>query len=265
MSADGSQPPQTALVGYKSPPAEHRFQKGKSGNPKGRPPKEREPKPERSKGQLQLDDVVMIEALRPIQVRENDQVIEMPMIQAVMRSLGVQAVKGHHRSQLAIASMVRDIQSTVQEAKMSAVLAAWEYKKHWREVFESHDRRGIPRPEPIPHPDDIVINEREMTLLFNGPSTHDEKAKWDHVAEQQKSFEADREECAKALKRPGKHREYYQKEYDEADMLARLLKAMYPDEQTRRRPGFDIHDWRERQPAMKEARERVRKRGKSAR
>jgi hypothetical protein len=52
-----------------------------------------------------LADLIMQEAYRPIQIRENGKLEELPMIQAVLRSLGVAAVKGSHRAQLAITSL----------------------------------------------------------------------------------------------------------------------------------------------------------------
>ena len=111
--------PDDERVGYKRPPVEHRFKKGASGNPLGRPRK-RKPKEEpNSAGAAQIDDLVLKEAMRPIQLRENDQVIELPMIQAVLRSLGVAAVKGHHRSQLALAEMVRTVQEQKYESQFS--------------------------------------------------------------------------------------------------------------------------------------------------
>ena len=47
---DGEDPPGKGsyVVGYGKPPAEYRFKKGQSGNPRGRPRKAKAPKPDRS-------------------------------------------------------------------------------------------------------------------------------------------------------------------------------------------------------------------------
>src|SRR5579875_1743355 len=121
-------------VGYKRPPAQHQFKKGVSGNPRGRPPKAGSAQPPPTP-YTALDDIVLSEALRPIQIRENDQLVEIPMIQAVVRSLGVGAVKGSHRSQLALAGMVKAIQTAQHEGLLELYKAAVEYQQDWRERF----------------------------------------------------------------------------------------------------------------------------------
>ena len=101
-------------VGYRNPPAAHRFRKGQSGNPNGRP---RKKKPqvvlregthgaaERLGNQLLLE-----EAYRPVVLREGDKVIEMPAIQAVFRAMNVAAMKGNRLTQKMVAEMVANVE-----------------------------------------------------------------------------------------------------------------------------------------------------------
>lgn len=246
-------------VGYKRPPTQHQFKKGVSGNPRGRPPKERT-QPQRTLSHTQLDEILLKEALRPIQIRENDQVVELPMIQAVLRSLGVAAVKGHHRSQLALAGMVKAVQTAQHEELKELFINAVQYKDHWEKVFADCDRRGVPRPEPVPHPAEIVIDDKRMTVQFNGPTTADEKARWDRMlAQKQESLEeiASLKEQAKHSK---KYKSFYEAEIEHERELAELCGCVIPDEATRRRPGFDLQEWREQQPGYRELMTRGRRR-----
>src|ERR1700722_16174821 len=71
------QKPAPYQVGYGKPPLHTRFQKGKSGNPSGRP---RRAATERAKA------LALKEAYRAVTVREGERVAALPAIQAVLRS-----------------------------------------------------------------------------------------------------------------------------------------------------------------------------------
>ena len=77
--------------GYKNPPVEHQFKKGKSGNPKGRP---RKKKQSSSDPGLDLIESVHRELGKTISVQENGQHKEVTKLDAFSAQLVAQSMNG---------------------------------------------------------------------------------------------------------------------------------------------------------------------------
>jgi hypothetical protein len=102
MSSDRFDREDDAEVGYRNPPRSARFQKGKSGNPMGRP---KGSKNKHGQGE-RLRQLMLMEAYRPVKVAAEDSECTMPLAQAVLRSLGEAAAKGEARAQATFLRMV---------------------------------------------------------------------------------------------------------------------------------------------------------------
>lgn len=166
-------------TGYGNPPVEHRFRKGQSGNPAGRPRKKSQPVRQFDPAAQPTDGLILEEAYRTVTIREGDRTIELPAIQAAMRSLAISAMKGSRLSQRALAELVREVEDRKAASHVSALENAFEYKQKWTEELDRRKRLGLDLPDPVPHPDDIIIDMRTGKVRTEGPLDEREKTLWD--------------------------------------------------------------------------------------
>lgn len=80
-------------VGYRKPPAEHRFSKGRSGNPRGRPRKQ-----SASLARRDLYDAVGRAARQPLRVTKNGRAYWTTQIEALAQQLTLKALQGDMRA-----------------------------------------------------------------------------------------------------------------------------------------------------------------------
>lgn len=155
-------------VGYAKPPRSGQFAKGKSGNALGRPPKSKvQPSllPELEPTRSLLQKV----AHKSLRVREGEKVQEVSMTEAVILGLakagaqgGVLAARAYLELQMAL--------DAAEAARRREIFDYWKtYARKARVEIEVARRRGLPLPEPIPHPEDIHFQHTEMTVRFTGP------------------------------------------------------------------------------------------------
>ena len=95
-------------VGYGKPPKQHRFKKGQSGNPRGRPKGAKSSKS--TLPEERLKDIVLEEADRTITVRDGDRAVTLSMAEAIIHRLAVDAAKGVPRAQRLFIDMLSMIE-----------------------------------------------------------------------------------------------------------------------------------------------------------
>jgi hypothetical protein len=202
---DSSDDAKTGPRQYRVPPAEFRFKKGTSGNEKGRPPKERALVPTKFGGQPRIGfeerikSLAIEEAYRLITVREGDRIERIPVIQAILRKVAVNAANGNTRAQRIYLDLIVGAEADRSAASAELLHAAVEYKENWAVRFAAYDRDGLDRPDPIPHPDNVVLNYKTGEVHIKGPVLTAQKDAQETALHNKREFERDLEICIKAM------------------------------------------------------------------
>lgn len=185
-------------VGYAKPPDHTKFRKGVSGNPRGRPKRAKNKLPALNEERMKA--IILEEAYRTITVRDGTKNVTVPIARAVLRSLAVNAVKGQHRSQRLFSELLASVETSNRTTYDEWMKTAIDYKIEWDRELARRKRLGIiDAPQPLPHPDHVVIDIRAGTANIIGPATREELAEWETWIERQKMFEEELDELQQLL------------------------------------------------------------------
>jgi hypothetical protein len=120
------------------------------------------------------------EAYRIIKIREGDRVEKVPVIQAIIRKVAVAAANGNTRAQQTYLNLVIGAEADRRVATMEMLETAVVYKDHWGRILAERARSGATGPEPVPHPDDVIIDSKTGEVRYDGSVNEEQKAaqKW---------------------------------------------------------------------------------------
>lgn len=172
-------------VGYGKPPKSTRFQKGQSGNPKGRP----KGVPNQATSKLEkFRDIILQEANRLVPVTENGKTTKISVWNTFIRSLSLQAMQaktvGSMKLFHQIVQAAEEDQSEALERETAKQLTelsdAYEYKMRMENELYREKKGEIKLiKKPLPHPDNVVIDEANMRVEIRGPYNDMTKNLWD--------------------------------------------------------------------------------------
>jgi len=147
------------------------FQKGQSGNPKGRPKKT--PAAPAKTDTTPIGELALKEAGRVIQAREGDQLKDLTIIEAVLRAQGAAALKGDPWAQKHYIDRFEKSQNE-RAAAIEADHAYWQahIEECAREAAEAA-RRGEARPVFYPDPTELIFKAGEFVKVL-GPRTKEQ-------------------------------------------------------------------------------------------
>ena len=173
-------PPSTGYeVGYAKPPEHTRFQPGRSGNPAGRRKGTKNKPKLPALNEERLKSVILEEAYRTVTIADAKGQVTIPMAQAIVRSIAVSAAKGNSRAQRLFASILSRTERENRQLHDEWLDVAMTYKIEWERELERRKVLGITGPDPLPHPDHVVIDMGTGQVRIKGPMTKEEKVQWD--------------------------------------------------------------------------------------
>ena len=93
--------------------------------------------------------------------------------------MGVSAMKGNRFAQKTMAELITGLEQRDADARVEMFRTMVEYKHGWEKRIEHCEKHGLPIPQPIPHPGDILVDLKTGDVRILGPQSSEQKAHYD--------------------------------------------------------------------------------------
>lgn len=167
MMSDDEQPKHA--VGYGKPPAEHRFKKGESGNPAGRPPKAKT-----GLGGHPMDSwwqkAWLDEAGKVVTVTINGRRVRRTMGQLALQRAFADAAAGRPTAMRIVAQKMGEAERLQRERWEQDIEATGLLHRRATAELQMRLAAGEANPVVVPHPDDFVCDRETGTVRIVGPT-----------------------------------------------------------------------------------------------
>ena len=153
-------------AGYGAPPAAHRFRKGQSGNPAGRPRRATGAPGDRLPGADEPTRAMILEeAYRPVTVCEGEEEIVVSTHRAVFRAMAEAAMKGNQTAQHRWTQLVQAAEAR-QKRDQIALYNVLEREHRDREWSDTEGRMTVC----VSYADDVIVDSRSGTVVVRDVS-----------------------------------------------------------------------------------------------
>jgi hypothetical protein len=90
-----------------------------------------------------------------------------------------------------LAELVQKTEEEDRKVRSDHMEVAIDYQYNGTRVLEAARARGLPGPDLLPHPDDITIDLRVVTVRYAGPCTPEDRERWLELRERRDEAKRD--------------------------------------------------------------------------
>lgn len=166
-------------IGYGRPPSWTKFQKGRSGNPKGRP-RRAKPQTDAAPHPSAQDDILRRALAKPVEIREGGKNRQVPMKEVIQQKQIHLAAMGSIHAQREVLRAARELEERDRlraEAKIEADERMFQYIVELRSkqasAWQAAAAEGREPDRPWPHPDDLIVDHVTKQWDIRGPFNED--------------------------------------------------------------------------------------------
>lgn len=134
-----------------------------------------------------LERALLAEGRRRVTVRDGGEPVEMSVNEIIARKTAETAAKGSPHAQRIWLNATAEAVARENAIKEEDAAFWRAYQRHYRSEIAQARKKGEPAPEPVPHPDDIVIDDKN-NISIDGPVTDAEAQVYAHIAKQREAF-----------------------------------------------------------------------------
>lgn len=171
-------------VGYARPPVDSQFKPNQSGNPNGRPKGSKNKPADVS----HIYGIVLKVAAKEIKIPDGVRLVPVSMADGIVQRIALEALKGKYRQQRLWTELQTKAQNH-EDSQLEELFKVWiAYKVQAEEEIAHNAKHGLPPPDLVVHPDQVVIDPYKNTLKLSGVMTRQAKREVEERVEKEANF-----------------------------------------------------------------------------